>query len=86
MGEKNLSEPLFKKAWLDAVERLENWYNQPRSWGDALRCLVGLHRVAQSGWISGTLFSRCSCSAYRIGVGGWHRERFWTGPRKARRP
>ena len=61
-----------------------NWHNKRRTFGDAVRCLLGLHQTARDGRDSSGLYvERCSCGATRLNHRRpWIREAWWSRPRK----
>jgi len=47
-----------------------DWYLEPRSWRDVLRCCLGLHRPIMQATVGNLTIARCSCGGIRL-AGLW---------------
>jgi len=53
-----------------------NWATYPRTYTDAIRCLLGRHRPVLHAHCDGRTVSLCSCGAARqLDRAGWHYRR-----------
>ena len=47
------------------------WWNQRRTLMDKIRCQMGRHRAAMTGYDDGMMIQRCTCGAIRLNASHW---------------